>query len=101
MNWGHYANHLLTDENNYIQDKSLYLGQNNIWDIKEYVANQFAAKLLMPIDKINEIGKEIVNNIKHNYVEKIPRAVFIEKMAKRFLVSNSAMEYRLLNLHTL
>lgn len=55
----------------------------------EIQANQFAAELLMPIDKL----REALANKQSEIDEESP----IEEIAKKFKVSKQALEYRLLN----
>ena len=81
---------LLLLKNLWIQKK------NNLWNIKEYEANNFAAQLFMPDDLIVEEGKKIALQLKEKGNVDINE--FISKMAQKFEVSKQAMRYRLKNL---
>jgi Zn-dependent peptidase ImmA (M78 family) len=62
-------------------------------DPQEIEANAFAANLLMPQHMMLDALVETAGSNNN-----ITRAVLIEQMAKKFNVSNAAMEYRLINL---
>ena len=62
-------------------------------DPQEIEANAFAANLLMPQHMMLDALFETAGS-NHN----ITRSALIEQMAKKFNVSNAAMEYRLINL---
>lgn len=63
-------------------------------DKEEIEANQFAAELLMPRDMVTEFSSEIFAGSS----EFIDSKTLVERIAARFHVSISAMEYRLINL---
>ena len=69
-----------------------------VWNKQEKEANDFAAKLLMPLDLINKEGKALISRYKEEHGENISKELFISAMASKFLVSRAAMEYRLKNL---
>lgn len=89
---GHYVLH--KDQGSMFMDKVLYRKSSDGYTIKderlEREANYFAANLLMPA------------NIVKNYIETNDLDFYedsnIQKMAKDFGVSSSAMTYRLINL---
>jgi Zn-dependent peptidase ImmA (M78 family) len=78
---GHYILH--KEKNVDIVDTTFF--RNNETDSIEYMANEFAAKLLMPEDKV----RDLVDNqgIKN-----------IGELAEQFEVSASAMKYRIISL---
>jgi Zn-dependent peptidase ImmA (M78 family) len=71
----------------------------SFWDVYESEANNFAANLLMPGNMLaDEISKVIDHHKKiTDGSSGIPESIFIDLMARRFAVSNQAMEYRLKN----
>jgi Zn-dependent peptidase ImmA (M78 family) len=77
---GHYMLH--KEKNIDIVDTTFFRNQET--DSIEYMANEFAAKLLMPEDKLKE---QIDQGIKN-----------IGELAERFEVSASAMKYRIVSL---
>ena len=72
----HYILH--KEKNTEFQDSTFFRGNN--MDSLEYMANDFAAALLMPDDKVNELIKNGIRNI--------------GKLAERFDVSAAAMKYK-------
>lgn len=56
----------------------------------EVEANQFAAALLMPVEILNEMVEESPIDVEDDSS--------IEELAKEFLVSQAALQYRLRNL---
>ena len=73
--------------------------KESYWDSKEYEANNFAARLLMPASLLKKHGNIIISEYKQETGKKgIPVDIFIEKMAKLFNVSKPAMRYRLKNI---
>ncbi|WP_053064082.1 ImmA/IrrE family metallo-endopeptidase [Caballeronia mineralivorans] len=66
------------------------------WNRYESEANRFAAELLMPQQRIESLGRRVIDGCKaeHN-AEKMPLTRFIDVMAAKFRVSNPAMEFRL------
>lgn len=60
-------------------------------DEQEIEANQFAASLLMPRDKVVQYLDQILDSHKS-------RSILIELSAQKFRVSKPAMEFRLVNL---
>lgn len=82
-----------------IYDDYTTLKRNGDQNIKEFKANRFASELLMPLDDINTIGEEFIISYQKEFnVVKVPTDKFINKMAIKFNVSESAMKYRLVNL---
>ena len=72
----HYILH--KEKNTEFQDSTFFRGNN--MDSLEYMANDFAAALLMPDDKVNELIKNGIRNI--------------GKLAEKFDVSAAAMKYK-------
>lgn len=77
---GHYILHKEKDIN--IVDTTLFRNEES--DSVEYMANEFASKLLMPEDEVRELVAEGVKNI--------------GDLAECFGVSASAMKYRVLSM---
>lgn len=77
---GHYILH--REKNIDIVDTTFF--RNNETDSIEYMANEFAAKLLMPKEKVEELISQGIKNI--------------GDLAEKFEVSASAMKYRILSL---
>jgi Zn-dependent peptidase ImmA (M78 family) len=77
---GHYMLHKAKDVN--IVDTTLF--RNDEADSVEYMANDFASKLLMPEDKVRELVDSGIKNI--------------GELAIEFGISASAMKYRILSL---
>ncbi|MDR2125293.1 MAG: ImmA/IrrE family metallo-endopeptidase [Prevotellaceae bacterium] len=78
---GHYILH--KDKNVDIVDTTFF--RNNETDSIEYMANEFAAKLLMPEDKVRDfVDNQGIKNI--------------GELAEKFEVSASAMKYRIISL---
>lgn len=72
----HYILH--KEKNTEFQDSTFFRGNN--MDSLEYMANDFAATLLMPDDKVNELIKKGIRNI--------------GELAEKFDVSAAAMKYK-------
>jgi Zn-dependent peptidase ImmA (M78 family) len=78
---GHYILH--KDKNVDIVDTTFF--RNNETDSIEYMANEFAAKLLMPEDKVRDfVDNQGIKNI--------------GELAEKFEISASAMKYRIISL---
>ena len=78
---GHYILH--KDKNVDLVDTTFF--RNNETDSIEYMANEFAAKLLMPEDKVRDfVDNQGIKNI--------------GELAEKFVVSASAMKYRIISL---
>ncbi|MFY4862392.1 ImmA/IrrE family metallo-endopeptidase [Aliarcobacter butzleri] len=98
---GHYILHIaptnkLDDE---INDEKIVYNRDNNWNKIEMQANNFAAQLLMPSDLIsNEIERIIIEHKKNTSEGRMDKDILIEKLAKEFQVSLSAMEFRLSSL---
>jgi len=93
---GHLCRHIAPASAEKFVDTEETLKRNNLWNIQEYEANNFAAQLLMPDDLIVEEGKKIALKLKEK--GNIDINEFISKMAQKFEVSKQAMRYRLKNL---
>ena len=98
---GHFILHMLP----HIEDKSIEfkddiknLRRSDIWDAKEYEANNFAARLLMPKSAIMDSLLKIAEEYKKNERSKITLDDLLESMASKFNVSKPAMKFRLKNL---
>ena len=100
----HEVAHLVNDVIPHIDDKngdikfidsSKDLKRDGRQDPKEYRANDFAAKLLMPKKLIYKEGKSILNRYKEKHSKKIPIQTFIYEMSEKFDVSEPAMRIRL------
>jgi len=96
---GHFILHK-DNGNELFMDKMLFRRASTDYSEKdlrlEAEANYFAANLLMPESAIKEyIDKEYIDN---NRVVDFYEDDDIDRMAKAFLVSSSAMNYRLINL---
>ena len=95
---GHYVLHH-TSHTNSILDDNIVFNRSAEWSKQESEANNFAARLLMPSEKVIDVAKEIINEYKEkNNSSKMPVAEFVRIMADKFFVSTTAMEYRLKNL---
>ncbi len=95
---GHYVLHHLHNTNS-ILDDNIVFNRSAEWSKRESEANNFAARLLMPSEKIIEVAKLIISEYKNqNDSSKMPVSDFVKKMAEKFFVSTTAMEYRLKNL---
>lgn len=64
----------------------------------EYKANDFAARLLMPISFIEVNGRKLLDSLKAEVGGKVDTEVFITQLANLFDVSYQAMEVRLKSL---
>jgi len=96
---GHFCLHIAPEG----KDKSFIdtedsLKRSNLWDIKEYQANSFAADLLMPAILIKQVGEKLSNDYKEKYGKYMTVEEFVDSMSKIFKVSKQAMRYRLINL---
>lgn len=108
----HELGHYFLHQNKSFHDDIQAFFRNNVWDGKEYEANNFAAALLMPEDKVREKLQKVKDELKaqtskfnlayicirafsHNGINK---DALVEKMANTFEVSPQAMTYRLKNL---
>lgn len=87
---GHYFLHLSCDLNKEFVDMHRRTGYNTLLS-KEREANQFAAAILMPENKVRELY-ESVNNLG------VSERFIIEWLSEKFFVSKSAIKFRLKNL---
>ncbi len=78
-------------------DGAMNLKRDGRQNPKEYAANEFAAQLLMPKKFILKEAKEIIKDFKKNKGEKakLPISILIYELARKFIVSEKAMEVRL------
>lgn len=98
---GHLVNDVLPHLDKFkdpIRDDYTTLRRGATYDLKEMVANKFAATLLMPQRMVFEIGNKIVQQYNEDKKAKMPKDKLIKILAKKFEVSEQAMEYRLKNL---
>lgn len=78
------------------------LQRSEHWDGKEYGANKFAARFLMPRQKVLEVAREIIDAYKAEHpTKKIKAKDLILKLAEHFGVSAQAMKFRLINMKVL
>lgn len=89
---GHFFLHLNEEQTSFIDDVKTMSRTQSYWTPIEAQANDFAARLLMPLELIIKEAEELVKdgNIKED--------IFIQKMANIFLVSKQSMTYRLKNI---
>lgn len=79
-----------------IVDTPTTLRRDGSADPREYAANRFAARLLMPKKAIISEGKKVIREYQGlNGDVPIPRAEFVARMRELFRVSEMAMEIRL------
>ncbi len=98
---GHLIRHIDPDigVREFIDTKKTLNRKDSYWDTKEYEANNFAARLLMPVDLLKEYGNNIISEYKTKTGKNgIPVKIFIDRMAELFHVSEPAMKYRLKNI---
>ena len=97
---GHLCRHIapLAKETTF-KDTEKTLKRNNLWDIKEYEANNFADQFLMPDDLIVKEGKKIALNLKEK--GDIELNEFIIEMAQIFDVPTQIMKFRLSSLRVI
>lgn len=96
---GHFCLHSSSSRTGFTDSKRTMSRSESYWDRYESEANTFAAQLLMPRSLVISEGQKIIDAYKKNRkVNGIPRAIFVEKLADKLLVSSKAMEYRLKNL---
>lgn len=103
---GHLINDVLPNINNFeesIKDDYTTLSRSNKLDNKEYKANIFASKLLMPKNQILSEGTKAITAFIEEYGNDDESVLerFIEKMAFIFHVPKKAMQYRLEDLNIL
>lgn len=97
---GHYILHIAPTNklNDEIDDEKIVYNRDDNWDKIEMQANNFSAQLLMPSNLVSEEAEKIIIEYKKTNNERIPKDIIIEKLAKKFEVSLSAMEFRLSSL---
>ena len=95
---GHLFLHIAPENiNAEFEDTEENLNRNNYWNIKEYEANNFAARLLMPKELIKEHVLKIYNDYVEKYKTPPTKDELVTMMADIFNVSKKAMEFRLKN----
>lgn len=97
---GHYILHIdkKGGDKTIVDDRKSLSRSDSYWDTIEYEANNYAAQLLMPRKQIKEQAHEIIAHYKEaKNKNTMPRSLFIKRMARKFKVSEQAMEYRLKN----
>jgi Zn-dependent peptidase ImmA (M78 family) len=88
--------HRSTDRDEFIDTESTMNRRDFYWNRYESEANRFAAEPLMPQQRIESLGRRVIDAYKaQHYAEKMPLSRFIDVMAAKFRVSNPAMEFRL------
>lgn len=90
---GHFFLHLNQEKKLFKDSMKTMSRSESYWDPIEAQANDFAARLLMPIDLIIEEAKKLFIED-----ENIEETIFIMKLSNIFHVSLKAMTYRLKNL---
>ncbi len=102
---GHLCLHLAKDgdaiDGSFVDTKET-MRRDNMWDVNEFQANNFAAQLLMPKDLVtkeaNKFIKDVKKNNPHITRDKFIKTFgdeFLEYMSEKFKVSRTAMKYRL------
>ncbi|ENR4569027.1 ImmA/IrrE family metallo-endopeptidase [Acinetobacter baumannii] len=89
---GHFFLHLNDQQSSFIDDVKTMSRTQSYWTPVEAQANDFAARLLMPLELIIREAEELV---KTNDIEEED---FVKQLAKIFQVSKQAMTYRLKNI---
>jgi len=96
---GHLFLHIAPNNiNAEFKDTEENLTRNNYWNLQEYEANNFAARLLMPKDLIIKYAKQLYEQYKEQFKTLPTKEEFIKMLAEVFNVSKTAMEYRLKNM---
>lgn len=85
---GHFIRHMLTGAKHQdgFEDDNIEFNRDNNWNHLEMEANNFAASLLMPIEKVKELAEE---------TNEYPKEKQLDILSKKFKVSKTAMKYRL------
>jgi Zn-dependent peptidase ImmA (M78 family) len=92
---GHLCQHITPNhKDKFIDTEETIKRSSNQWSFREYEANNFAARLLMPSDLL----KEEILKILENHKESIDQSDLVEMLSNKFKVSKQAMYYRLKNL---
>lgn len=89
---GHFFLHLNAERTSFNDDTQTMSRTASYWDPIEAQANDFAARLLMPLELIIKEAEELVKD------DDIEEEQFIAELAKIFMVSKPAMTYRLKNI---
>jgi len=91
---GHLCKHIAPNQiDKFVDTEETMKRNNNIWNFREYEANKFAARLLIPVDLLK---KEILSFMNERQIDNVNE--LIAHLAKKFEVSKQAMRYRLKNL---
>lgn len=89
---GHFFLHLNAEQSSFIDNQQTMSRTESYWHPIEAQANDFAARLLMPLELIIKEAEELVKD------EDIEEENFITELANTFKVSKIAMTYRLKNI---
>jgi Zn-dependent peptidase ImmA (M78 family) len=97
---GHFCLHRDRVSYGFRDNRKTMSRSQSYWDLMESEANNFAAQLLMPADEILNMSEDIVTSHQqiYGYNNYIYPGDLVRRLSSVFLVSNKAMEYRLLNL---
>jgi Zn-dependent peptidase ImmA (M78 family) len=96
----HYCLHSNDSKSGFVDTRKTMDRSGSYWDVYESEANSFAARLLMPKPLLISEGNKVINEYQNEIDRQVgmPQNLFVDSMAKKFNVSNAAMEYRLRNL---
>lgn len=89
---GHFFLHLNNEQTSFIDNVKTMSRTQSYWTPVEAQANDFAARLLMPLELIIQEAEELVK------IDDIEEEIFIQKLANIFKVSKQSMTYRLKNI---
>lgn len=89
---GHYFLH--RDKGSFVDNQATMSRHLSYWSLVEAEANDFAARLLMPVDHI----LDAINELLENEIEELSETSLVNYLKDKFKVSETAMKYRLSNL---
>lgn len=89
---GHFFLH--RKEGSFVDNQTTMSRHLSYWSIKEAEANDFAARLLMPVKHIIDAIEELL----HDESEELTETILVRNLKDKFQVSEIAMKYRLSNL---
>lgn len=96
---GHFCLHRDKVSQGFKDNRKTMSRTQSYWDILESEANNFAAQILMPANLVLDMSEYILNaSQRHGEGNYMYPGDLARRLASAFVVSNSAMEYRLLNL---
>lgn len=96
---GHFCLHRDKVSQGFKDNRRTMSRTHSYWDILESEANNFAAQILMPANLVVDMSEYILNASQiHGEGGYMYPGDLARRLASAFVVSNSAMEYRLLNL---